>query len=391
MKKYLTLLLVFVLCLSMAVPAFAAFPETADEAFKNIQIVDSLSKAGYNMWVDEANTLYFQAFDYDTWSPGEIKPIKENPEQKGYYVISGDTEITVTNLGTTDDFYIWVGATVYFKDEEGRYVSDDEKSYSLRKSGSFTATYIESSDDAGEDALVKLKKGESVTFAGKKITVEGKEAITRIRVYQDYPEEQKGWRFEWHYKVDDAQAAALIAKEKPESSAPADPANPFTDVPADAYYHDAVLWALEKGITTGTTATTFGPTATCTRGQVATFLWRAKGCPEPTTTQNPFADVKESDYFYKAVLWAYENGITTGTSASAFSPEVTCTSGQVITFLWRANGKPAAETTGTEYYAEAVAWANTKELLSGTDVAFAPENQSPRADIVTYLYRDLAE
>ncbi len=162
----------------------------------------------------------------------------------------------------------------------------------------------------------------------------------------------------------------------------------FTDVPAGAYYADAVAWAVEQGITNGTSPTTFGPTETCTRGQVATFLWRAKGCPEPTATVNPFTDVKENDYFYKAVLWAVEQGITNGTSPTTFGPNETCTSAHVVTFLWRANGKPAAETAGTEYYAEAVAWGNANALLAGTAVPFAPGNLSPRADIVTYLYRD---
>ena len=165
----------------------------------------------------------------------------------------------------------------------------------------------------------------------------------------------------------------------------------FTDVPANAYYYDAVLWAVDKGITNGTSATTFGPNVTCTRSQVVTFLWRAKGCPEPTSTANPFVDVQKSDYFYKPVLWAVEQGITNGTSATTFSPLDTCTSSQVVTFLWRANGEPAANVTGTEWYAKAVGWANSKQLLGGTAVPFAPDNLAPRADIVTYLYRDLAK
>lgn len=190
--------------------------------------------------------------------------------------------------------------------------------------------------------------------------------------------------------LDDIIATAGV-KSEPEVSE-----NPFTDVPADAYYADAVKWAYENGIITGTTATTFGPEATCTRGQVVTFLWRAKGCPEPTSTVNPFTDVKETDYFYKAVLWAVENGITNGTSATTFGPKDTCTSGHVVTFLWRANGKPAAVgesnlVEGGKWYSEAVAWADSTGLLDGMGAAFGVLNESPRADIVTYLYRNLAE
>lgn len=155
---------------------------------------------------------------------------------------------------------------------------------------------------------------------------------------------------------------------------PADSSNPFTDVPADAYYHDAVLWALDKNVTTGTSKTTFSPSATCTRGQVVTFLWRAMGCPEPASTENPFTDVTESDYFYKAVLWAVEKGVTNGTTDTTFGPNGTCTSAHVVTFLWRANGKSAANTDGTNYYDEAVAWANSQKLLDGTAVPFAPDN-----------------
>ena len=171
--------------------------------------------------------------------------------------------------------------------------------------------------------------------------------------------------------------------------------NPFTDVPADAYYYDPVLWAYENGVTKGTSDTEFSPTATCTRGQVVTFLWRAKGCPEPTSTVNPFTDVKETDYFYKAVLWAVENGITNGTDVGIFAPNNTCSSGHVLTFLWRANGQPAAAGVSTfdaandgQWYSAAVAWADTTGLLSGVGDGFAVMNQSPRSDIVTYLYRD---
>ena len=162
----------------------------------------------------------------------------------------------------------------------------------------------------------------------------------------------------------------------------------FTDVPAGAYYADAVAWAVEQGITAGTSETTFSPDMTCTRGQVVTFLWRAQGKPEPTNAANPFTDVKESDYYYKAVLWAVEQGLTVGTSETTFSPDMTCTSGQVITFLYRSNNAGAAYEPSNPYYANAVAWAEKKNLLSGTATVFAPDNDAPRSDIVVYLYRN---
>ena len=112
--------------------------------------------------------------------------------------------------------------------------------------------------------------------------------------------------------------------------------NPFTDVKDGAYYYQAVLWAVEKGITTGTSATTFRPDATCTRGQIVTFLWRFNEQPEPTKTDNPFTDVPVGQYYYTAVLWAVEKGVTKGTSADKFSPDSTCTRAQIVTFLYRA-------------------------------------------------------
>ena len=111
--------------------------------------------------------------------------------------------------------------------------------------------------------------------------------------------------------------------------------NPFADVQGDAYYYDAVLWAVEQGITTGTGKGKFSPDSTCTRGQVATFLWRAQGKPETAGGDNPFADVAEDAYYYTAVLWAVEHGITSGIGKGKFAPDNTCTRGQIVTFLYR--------------------------------------------------------
>ena len=176
-----------------------------------------------------------------------------------------------------------------------------------------------------------------------------------------------------------------------------DPAssNPFTDVPADAYYHDAVLWAVENGITSGTSATTFSPNAVCTRAQAVTFLWRAAGSPEPGIAENPFTDVASDSYYYKAVLWAVEKGITSGTSATTFSPNVTCSRAQIVTFLWRGQQSPSVSTSGAftdvsadAYYAKAVDWAVSEGITSGTSATtFSPNANCTRAQIVTFLWR----
>ena len=171
--------------------------------------------------------------------------------------------------------------------------------------------------------------------------------------------------------------------------------NPFTDVPSGAYYEDAVVWAVKKGITSGTSATTFDPDGSCTRAQAVTFLWRAAGSPEPKSATMPFADVPAGSYFEKAVLWAVENGITKGTSDTTFGPDASCTRAQIVTFLWRAGGSPAvsgnsafSDVASDAYYAAAVAWAEKNGVTGGIGGGlFGSDNTCTRAQIVTFLHR----
>ena len=177
------------------------------------------------------------------------------------------------------------------------------------------------------------------------------------------------------------------------------PSTGFVDVPASAYYADAVKWAVEKGITTGTSATTFSPEASCTRAQMVTFLWRAAGSPAPKATTTAFTDLDKSAYYYDAVLWAVEKGITTGTSATTFSPNATVTRGQTVTFLYRFAGQPAVsgsssftDVNSSDYYAAAVQWAKEQGITSGTSATtFSPTSDCTRGQIVTFLYRQLAK
>lgn len=169
----------------------------------------------------------------------------------------------------------------------------------------------------------------------------------------------------------------------------------FRDVSKYDYYYNAVKWALKKGVTSGTGRYTFSPDDACTRAQTVTFLWRAAGCPKATAKTNPFTDVSTSDYFYEAVIWAVENGITNGTSSTTFSPNASVTRAQVATFLWRANGEPAAKDSGftdvaaNAYYARAVAWAYAEGITTGTGFGvFSPEAICTRAQIVTFLFRN---
>lgn len=169
--------------------------------------------------------------------------------------------------------------------------------------------------------------------------------------------------------------------------------SPFSDVSTNAYYYEAVKWAQEKGITGGIGNGLFGPNQPCTRAQIVTFLWRAAGSPEPKTMSS-FADVSMDAYYAKAVAWAVENGITTGTGDGKFSPDATCTRAQSVTFLFRAIGKLVdskaefSDVLTDSYYANAVAWAVENGVTNGIgNGLFGPDNSCTRAQIVTFLFR----
>ena len=169
----------------------------------------------------------------------------------------------------------------------------------------------------------------------------------------------------------------------------------FVDVPSGSYYEDAVDWAVANGITTGTDAAHFSPDGICTRAQAVTFLWRAAGRPAPESRTIPFTDVPADSYYYDAVLWAVENGITKGTSSTTFSPDDTCTRAQIVTFLWRSEQSPAAgssnpftDVSADAYYADAVLWAVKEAITTGTTrTTFSPDAECTRAQIVTFLWR----
>lgn len=172
--------------------------------------------------------------------------------------------------------------------------------------------------------------------------------------------------------------------------------NPFTDVYESDYYYDAVLWAVANGVTAGTSATTFSPNAPVTRAQMVTFLWRAYGSPKATGS-NPFADVSADAWYYDAVLWAVANGVTVGTSATTFSPDAPVTRSQAVTFQWRAAGSPVVagdsfdDVAADAYYAGAVTWAVANGITNGTGGnKFSPEVTVTRAQAVTFLWRELA-
>ena len=175
------------------------------------------------------------------------------------------------------------------------------------------------------------------------------------------------------------------------------PSKHFTDMPPVTWYsHIPIDWAVVNHITEGTTPTTFSPKENVTRAQVVTFLWAVAGKPEPSSEENPFTDVKPGRYYYKAVLWAVENGITSGVTPTTFEPKEVCSRAQVATFLWIAKGKPepsSGENPFTDvkpgkYYYKAVLWAVENGITSGTsETTFSPKNPCTREQVVTFLYK----
>ncbi|MGM9536766.1 MAG: leucine-rich repeat protein [Candidatus Onthomonas sp.] len=256
-----------------------------------------------------------------------------------------------------------------------------------------TETFVETSDENGiaSRAFYNCNNLEKITFETRTISI-GEEAIG----YSDLGKLQNVTIYGYRSSTAETYAAendiSFIALDEP---APTE--NPFTDVKESEYYYDAVLWAYENGIASGVTSTTFRPEASCTRGQMVTFLWRAMGEPEPETAENPFTDVKENEYYYKPVLWAYENGIASGITSTTFQPNAAVTRGQAVTFLWRAEGTPSASVANpftdvkdSEYYFEAVLWAYENGITSGaTETLFKPAAACTRGQVVTFLYRDM--
>ena len=182
---------------------------------------------------------------------------------------------------------------------------------------------------------------------------------------------------------------------KPATDEPETAKNPFTDVTASDYFYDAVVWAANQGIALGDSATTFRPNGTCARAEIVTFLWRAAGSPEPAGTSTSFLDVPENAYYYKAVLWAAENGIVKGTTETEFGANAACTRAQVVTFLYRyagtnatAKDNPFTDVNMDAYYYDAVAWTAAEGITAGTSAAtFSPNDSCTRGQIVTFLYR----
>ena len=232
---------------------------------------------------------------------------------------------------------------------------------------------------------VSVREGRDQTFT---ITPDKGYAVANVKIDGKSIGAVKSYTFENVRRTHTIEVIFMKANGNPQTGV-------FVDVATGSYYEDAVDWAVENGITKGTDDTHFSPDGICTRAQAVTFLWRAAGSPEPETRAMPFADVPVGSYYYDAVLWAVENGITKGTSDTTFSPNMTCSRAQIVTFLWRSEKSPAAGTANpfadvksTAYYADAVLWAVKENITKGTtNTTFSPNADCTRAQIVTFLWR----
>lgn len=236
---------------------------------------------------------------------------------------------------------------------------------------------------------VSVREGRDQTFT---ITPNKGYAVAKVLIDSKNVGAVKSYTFENVKKNHTIEVVFMKASGNPQTGV-------FVDVPEGSYYEEAVNWAVDKGITTGTDATHFSPDGICTRAQAVTFLWRAAGSPAAKSAVMPFTDVKAGSYYYDAVLWAVENGITKGTSETMFSPDATCSRAQIVTFLWRSQKSPAAGTANpftdvkaSAYYADAVLWAVKEDVTKGTtSTTFSPDANCTRAQIVTFIWRALAE
>lgn len=390
MKKFFSFSLALLLCAALSVPALAAEREDA-------LVLDGPPSNHTNL--DEEINCLHAILHSEIYS--EQNPIED------WYIVEPKSKFTVTNTSADSTAYACIYC-IEFKlmpnGSTGKIWTDEVGTFTtIDLSGKYAALdYLNlstspDSDDGGLSAgnglywiwspassMIMDDDNVKLLHAGEKVTFElpqgDKNTIYRLYTEIYYPQDNHNyyWKY-YNIKLGDVTSSA------PETSS----ASAFSDVAAGAYYADAVKWAVEKGITAGTTATTFSPNNTCTTAQILTFLWRANGSPAPTGNN---AAVPAGQYYTDAANWALEKGLTDN-----FSADTPATRAATVTYLWKLAGKPAAEAAaftdvdaGAEY-AQAVAWAVKKGVTAGTSATtFAPDNTCTRGQIVTFLYRDLA-
>lgn len=270
--------------------------------------------------------------------------------------------------------------------------------YEGKKPGPYVVWVLRGREAApGSDRVVYMDQGNSPSFVLRPKNLEpGEYGIYLSGASMDY---EKVGSFRYYKEAEKPEPSdPLPTDPAPAPTEPESVKNPFQDVSQKNYYYDAVLWAVGSKVTSGTDESHFSPNETCTRAQVISFLWRAAGRPEPESARNPFRDVGTGAYYYKAVLWAVEQGVAAGTDESHFNPNAGCTRAQVVSFLWRYAGRPTAESNANpfrdvetgNYYYKAVLWAVEQGVTAGTDRShFSPASTCTRTQTVSFLWRYL--
>lgn len=384
MKKLTASLLALAVWASLcAAPALAAeeSPMTTEEGVKPIAWSCDIGKG-------DPNSLYVEQ---DLTLAGE-KPEAEDGKAlsvKGYCATRKDTTWTVQHTGgQADPSYInAISATPFLKNTEGIYEPLDAHRLYLTRDGGFVQG---ETDLAAYGGLVELRPGESCQFQLPYDLGEGKETLIRLQVEIFYPESGYTYWRSAYCLIDDKAVDAALTKEQETPAAPVTPV--FTDVAETSPFAAAVAWAVEEGITAGTTETTFSPETPCTHNHILTFLWRSSGA-SAAKIENPFPNVDPSGDFGKAAIWAYEQGLVDGKTFPGAEP---CTRAQTMTYLWKLAGSPKtsptqdfADVAADAPYAQAVAWAVAQGITTGvTKTSFAPDAVCSRGQIVTFLHRD---
>ena len=389
-KKLPSLALALVMCLSLTVPAFAA-----ELGWK----LSVSGKTDAEVLLDE-RTFTVRDWDSDPNSGDMTRTDSRQWTVENVYVLSkGDTAVI-----TSGEPFMHLGFSVWSDpDGDGVY---DSRLMDVSSGEILPANVAEPvrfgpiySEETGEEIdwsgpyandlnLYFSSDGEAWVDAGGGMVPE----ITRGQVSADYLLEAFGpntlVRIEWK----DWRCVILVEGNASQPTVPT--VGGFSDVKTGDYFAEPVLWAVEKGITAGTSATTFSPNTDCSVAQILTFLWRANGSPKPTTA-NPFSDVKSGDYYADAAAWAYEKGMVSGTTFGGNTP---CTRSMAVTYMWKAAGSPSAEAASftdvpaNADYAQAVAWAVEQGVTAGTSATtFSPDSICTCGQIVTFLYRGLAK
>ena len=373
------------------------YPDKA--SVKNLTAENGGTVTLYAIWTEKQvipafSSSAIQSYKYD----GSAKAYTLTSDIKDFIITYKQGETTVsepTNVGTYD--------VIISREEDATYAAFSQTingglvitkvSSGSSSSGSSNPTYSVTTPSKSENGGVAVsaknaRKGDTVTVT---VTPDAGYRLDKLTVTDKNGNVLKltdkgNGKYSFTMPDGKVEVKAVFAK-KVETS-------PFEDVSADAYYNQAVQWAQEKGITDGISSNLFGPKQPCTRSQIVTFLWRAAGSPEPKSTAAGMTDVAPGSYYAKAVAWAVENGITTGTAEGTFSPDATCTRAQAVTFLARAqNAKATGKTAFSDvpadsYFADAVAWAQANGVTTGTsETTFSPDSDCTRAQIVTFLYR----